>query len=199
MEKLRVHPGFEGIYCKADLEYIIRILRKISDRIRQERDPDWAQLYIESFLLQNSRVYENLLKRLVRGVEKYYRLPKNRLYGKFGRLFERSLSYEYHKKRRMYRNTVAHATNYLRVTVLDFGRVLPRPINYKLTQSLGYNAMSKDLLDMWSADIALCADEMEKILASVISELNNADTRSEKNCHKQIEESILQFLDNIDI
>ena len=64
MEELKIFPGHEGIYRLADLKYIIRILRKISNKIKQERDADWVQLYIESFLLQNSRIYDGLLKSL---------------------------------------------------------------------------------------------------------------------------------------
>ena len=145
-------------------------------------------------MLQNSRIYDSLLKSLINGIEKYYLIPKDNLYGKFMKIFENSRSYEYHKQRKKYRVTVAHSTNYLRVTVLDFGRVLPYPINYRQTQSLLYSATSKDLLEMWSIDIALCADEIEKNLTNLISELNKIDIKLfEKNSPEQIEQNIFQF------
>ncbi len=197
LPELELLSGHESIYRKADLEYIIRILRKVSNKIMQERDSDWAQLYIESFLLLNSRIYDGLLKIFVNGIEKYYRMPKDYLYGKFDNIFETSRSYEYHKQRRIYRVTAAHSTNYLRVTVLDFGGVLPYPINYRQTQSLLYNAMSKDLLEMWSIDIALCADEIEKNLTNLISELNKIDKKLfEEYSPEQIEENIFQFFNS---
>lgn len=196
---LKLFSGHEGMHCKFDLEYIIRIFRKISEEIRQESDVDWVQLYIESFLLQNSRVYDGLVKYLVNGIEKYYSLPKNYIYGKFEKIFENSLSYEYHKRRKIYRVTVAHSTNYLRVTVLDFGKVLPYPIRYRQTQSLRYSVMSKDLFEMWSLDISLCADELEKNLTNLISELNNIDEKFfEKNDSEQIKENVAKFFNSIE-
>ncbi len=194
--KLELLSGHEGIYRKTDLEYIIRIFRKISNKIKLEKDPDWVQLYIESFLLQNSRIYDSLLKSLVNGIEKYYHIPKDYLYNKFAKIFENSLSYEYHKQRKIYRVAIAHSTNYLRVTVLDFGKVFPYPINYRQTQSLIFCSSSKDLLEMWSLDITLCANEIEKNLTSLISELNNTDNKLlEINNSEQIEENIFQFFD----
>lgn len=177
---LELFPGHEGIYRLRDLKYIIRILRKISKELKQTRDIDWAQLYIESFLLLNSRVYENLSKNLVRIIEEYNNLPKD-LYKKFEKKYHSSISYQYHNRRRLYRAKAAHETNYLRVTVLDLNDVLPQPINYKQTQSLRFNVMSKDLFEMWSVDIACCSDELEKMLIDLKSELNKYAT-TKNNC-----------------
>lgn len=175
--QLSAFPSHEGIYHFRDLKYVVRIIRKIArDLSKKTRDIDWLQNHIESFLVQNSRVYEDLLKELIDGVRQHHPSVPSDL---FLRVLDRAsgtLSMRYHKEKRFYRNRAAHGSNYLRVGIPEFQNdILPKPLNYHQTQKLLNMAKVKDLMGMWSTDMQKCAEEIEALVTFTVNELNKYD------------------------
>ena len=175
--KLEVQHGHEGIYYLRDIKYIVRVIHKIANQLPDKKnDIDWLQLYIESFLILNSRFYEDLITDLIKEVKRYH-IPPNGFSGRnILEKYKNSLSSKYHEEKQLKRNRAAHGSNYQRISIPEFDNdVLPKPLRYKPTYRppLFNMARRKDFIRMWQGDMFECADDIENILREVVSKLNS--------------------------
>lgn len=169
-----VHVSFEAYYYLKDLKYIIRSIRKLGrDLPRRKRDADWLQIYIEAFLVMNSRFYEDLIVDFVREAKLAKKISKEFRLKELLKERNHTLSIRYHDSASLYRHRAAHGTNYLRVGIPEFGnQVLPKPMNYSSTQPLAMMARRRDFIKMWQTDMGECANDLDALLANIESRLS---------------------------
>ena len=182
---LRLSYGHEAIYYIRDINYIVRIIHKLSKELNHKKhDVDWLQSIIESFLILNSRFYDDLVIDLVKNIRKYHTLPST--YSVHTKLneYDNTLSMRYHKERDNNRHRAAHGSNYQRIGVPELKNgILPRPITYTKTQLLKNMARRKDIIKMWQRDMDQCAADINTIFSSVIDELNTFEHLPRLNPH----------------
>jgi hypothetical protein len=175
--ELKVQFGHEGIYYLRDIKYIIRVIRKIANYLpKKKKDIDWLQLHIESFLILNSRFYQDLILDLVKEVRKHNKLPGEFHIKKILEKHKNSISDIYHQEKLQYRHRATHGSNYQRIGIPEFGNdILPKPLSYELSPGPKLSNMTKrrDLIRMWQKDMLECADDIEKLFSEVVSELNS--------------------------
>jgi hypothetical protein len=174
--EIKVQLSHEGYFHFRDMRYIIRAIRKTAVNLTLHiSDIDLLQLGIESFLLLNSRIYDDLIKSLIKEVKVWHVLPDG-IYGDVvTAAHKESLSYKYHGGAKLYRHRAAHGSNFLRVGIPEFSNdVLPRPINYTPTISpvLENMVSVNNLVRMWQLDMMAVASELEILLARLVTELN---------------------------
>lgn len=187
MKKVRLHKksgdiqlllsyGHESIYYIRDIHYIVRMIRKISVALpKHKRDIDWLQNLIESFLILNSRFYDDLITDLIKEVKQYQKLPPTYSLTNTIKRYDDTLSRSYHRERKHNRHRAAHGSNYQRVGIPEFKNdVLPKPMTYRPTMKppLFNVAKRKDLIVMWQKDMLQCSDELEAIFKDIVDELN---------------------------
>lgn len=172
--KLKIFPGHEGIYHNRDLNYIVRMINKLSNTLQLHKtDIDWLQASIELFLILNSRVYKDLLPDLIKSCSKYQDIDKTKIKQILEDTSKNSLSKKYHKNKKYYRHRAAHGSNYLRVGIYEFENdILPKPIRYKKTKKLEYMAQIDDLIQMWQKDMQQVKKDLINIIGKVITKLN---------------------------
>lgn len=170
--ELMVVPEHEGIYHFRDMKYIIRIIRKIAhDMDNRESDIDWLQTYIEQFLVNNGRIYKDLIEDLINQIRKNYNIPEDIKQQILNR-HSSNLSFKYNELSKYYRHRAAHGSNYLRVGIPEFQNdILPKPINYHTMFSTNM-AHVKDIIQMWKGDMLQSADDLEKMITDLVLELN---------------------------
>lgn len=183
--KLEVQHGHEGIYYLRDIKYIVRVIHKIANQLPDKKnDIDWLQLYIESFLILNSRFYEDLITDLIKEVRRYHILPNDFSGRNILEKYKNSLSSKYHEEKQLKRNRATHGSNYQRIGIPEFDNdVLPKPLRYKPTDRppLFNMARRKDFIRMWQNDMFECADDIENILREVVSKLNSFERNASYN------------------
>ena len=172
--KLDLMYGHEGIYYIRDIRYIIRMIKKISKTLpKYKRDIDWIQNLIESFLIMNSRFYNDLIIDLVNEVKRYQLFPETYSLKYTLKKYDSTLSSKYHQKRQLNRHRAAHGSNYQRVGISEFHNdVLPKPMSYQPTMELFNMAKINDLIKMWQTDMEQCSNDISTIFKEVIDELN---------------------------
>ena len=183
---LRLSYGHDAIYYIRDIKYLVRMLHKLSKELDyKKQDIDWLQSIIESFLILNSRFYDDLVIELVKSIRKYHTLPTS--YGVRTKLndYDNTLSMKYHKERDHNRHRAAHGSNHQRVGIPEFKNdILPKPLTYTPTQPLMNMAKRKDIIRMWQRDMDECAADINTIFSSVIDELNTFEHLPRLNPHK---------------
>ncbi|MEO6109566.1 MAG: hypothetical protein ABIP50_00965 [Candidatus Saccharimonadales bacterium] len=162
------------------------MMKKLSRELnRKKQDIDWLQSMMETFLILNSRFYEDLIIDLVKNVRKYHTLPPGYTVTTKLREYEDTLSSKYHKEKMHKRHRAAHGSNYERIGVPEFGNdILPRPITYTTTMQLANMAKRKDLIKMWQNDMNQCADDINTIFNAVVDELNTLEDLPKLNPHQ---------------
>lgn len=175
---LEVRYGHDGIRYLKDIQYIPRMIRKLSkDLSKRRHDIDWLQHTIESFLILNSRFYDLTDEALVRGhLKKYQTFPDQYSIKPIFKRHEQTLSWQYyHTTKDTYRNRATHDSIHSVVGVPEFKNdTLMKPISYKPTSMPPmYNmAKRKDLIAMWQRDMAQCADDIDAIFNDVVEDIN---------------------------
>lgn len=167
--------SFNGLYYLRDIKYIIRAIRKISKELEIKKDDiDWLQLLIESFLILNSRVYNDLVPDFISECNAYLKIKVRETKEFFNQISRRTLSKKYEQERKLYRNRAIHGTNYLRVGIIEFQNdVLPKPINYIQTQALENMASVNGFVKMWKKDMEIVSNEIEDKVYQVIEIIRN--------------------------